>query len=96
MLQGGGAMLATAVGFELQLHPIPADGLMSGVTAIWPLQSAVQAFQWYNDWLETAPPELDTDFAMITVPSLGQVVAVGVTNWDPNNSTDMIQAVQVV
>lgn len=85
-------MLATAVGFELQLHPIPADGLMSGVTAIWPLQSAVQAFQ----WLETAPPELDTDFAMITVPSLGQVVAVGVTNWDPNNSTDIIQAVQVV
>ena len=89
-------MLATAVGFELQLHPIPADGLVSRVTAIWPLQSAVQAFQWYNDWLETAPSELDTDFAMITVPSLGHVVAVGVTNRDPNSSTEINQAVEVL
>lgn len=42
-MQGGGFMLVTAVGFELQLHPTPPEGLLTTLTAIFPLREAVSA-----------------------------------------------------
>jgi len=94
MLQGGGAMLATAVGFELQLHPLPVDGILTVVTVIWPLPLGVEAFQMYNDWLADAPEELSTGMALATTPK-GQVATVSITNWDPNNSTGVTEAIEV-
>ena len=88
-------MLATAVGFELQLHPIAADGLLTGFTAIWPLSLTVEAFNMYNDWLADAPAELSTDMALATTP-MGQVATVSVYNWDPYNSSEVTQAMEVV
>ncbi len=88
-------MLATAVGFELQLHPIAADGILPGVTVIWPLPLAVDAFQWYNDWQEGAPAELTSGMAFATTP-MGKVATVSVTNWDPDNNTEVTEALQVM
>ena len=92
--QGGGAMLATAVGFELQLHELPPEGLLEQGTAIWPLPAGLDAFQWYNEWKETAPFALETEFATAITP-LGPVATVSFTNWDTNNSSDVQEAIQV-
>lgn len=87
-------MLAAAVGFELQLHDLPADGLLQQATAIWPLPAAVEAFQWYSDWKETAPPGLDSGFDFATTP-MGQAAIVTFTNWDPANSSEVNEAMEV-
>ena len=87
-------MLAAAVGFELKLHPLPVDGILTGVTAIWPLPLGVEAFQMYNDWLADAPEELSTGMALATTPK-GQVATVSITNWDPYNSTGVTEAIEV-
>ena len=95
-VQGGGAFLATAVGLELQLNPIPESGTLPGVTAVWPLPLAGQAFQWFYEWKETAPMEFEAEFATATLPApIGQVALVGITNWDPNNSSDINAAFEV-
>ncbi len=88
-------MLATAVAFELQLHPIPADGILTQAQAIWPIETAMEAFQWYYEWQQTAPIELETEYALATVPGVGQVAAVSITNWDPENTTSVTQAFEV-
>ncbi|DBA98738.1 TPA: hypothetical protein ACH3X1_014511 [Trebouxia sp. C0004] len=59
-------------GMLLQLHPLPVDGILTGVTVIWPLPLGVEAFQMYNDWLADAPEELSTAMALATTP-VGQV-----------------------
>lgn len=41
--------------FELQLHPIPANGILTQAQAIWPIETAMEAFQWYYEWQQTAP-----------------------------------------
>ena len=88
-------MLATAVGFELQLHSLPPDGMVEQATAIWPLAAGLEAFQWYSEWLKTAPSELETEFATATTP-MGQVATVGFYNWDPDNSSDVNEAIEVI
>ena len=87
-------MLATAVGFELQLHTLPEGGMLEQGTAIWPLPAGLEAFQWYNDWKETAPSALETEFATATTP-MGAVATVSFTNWDPANSSDVNEAIEV-
>lgn len=87
-------MLAAAVGFELQLHDLPEDGLLQQATAIWPLPAAVEAFQWYSDWKETAPSDLDSGFELVTTP-MGQAAVATFTNWDPANSSDVNEAMEV-
>ena len=87
-------MLAAAVGFELQLHPLPEEGLLEQGTAIWPLPAGLEAFQWYTEWRETAPPALETEFVGATTP-LGQVVTVSFTNWDVDNSSEVNEAIEV-
>ena len=93
--QGGGSMLATAVGFELQLHSLPPDGMVEQATAIWPVADGLQAFQWYSEWLQTAPSALETEFATATT-AMGQVATVGFINWDPDNSSDVNEAIEVI
>ena len=96
LVQGGGAFLATAVGLELQLNPIPESGTLPGVTAVWPLPLAGAAFQWFYEWKETAPMEFEAEFATATLPPpIGQVALVDITNWDPNNSSDINAAFEV-
>lgn len=87
-------MLATAVGFELQLHALPEDGMLEQGTAIWPLPAGLGAFQWYSEWKETAPSALETEFATATTP-MGAVATVSFTNWDPANSSDVREAIEV-
>ena len=87
-------MLGVAVGFELQLRPLPVDGMLSQATAIWPLALGLQAFQWYCDWQRTAPTTLETSFAMANTP-VGLVATVSLTNFDPTNSTEVIAAIEV-
>lgn len=88
-------MLATAVGFVLQLHSLPADGVLEQATAIWPLAFGLEAFQWYSEWRETAPSALETTFATATTKT-GQVATVAFTNWDPDNSSDVNEAIEVI
>ena len=88
-------MLATAVGFELQLHSLPADGELEQATAIWPLATGLEAFQWYSEWRETAPSALETTFATATT-KMGQVATVAFVNWDPDNSSDVNEAIEVI
>ncbi len=88
-------MLATAVAIELQLHPIPADGMLPQAQAIWPIETAMEAFQWYNEWQQTAPIQLETEYALATIPGVGQVAAVSITNWDPENTTSVTEAFEV-
>ena len=88
-------MLAAAVGFELQLHALPEDGMLEQATAIWPLPAGMEAFQWYSDWRETAPSALDSSFEVATTP-MGQAVVVTFTNWDIANSSEVNDAVEVV
>ena len=95
LLQGGGPMLATAVGFVLQLHSLPADGVLEQATAVWPLAAGLEAFQWYSEWRETAPSALETTFATATT-KMGQVATVAFTNWDPDNSSDVNEAIEVI
>ena len=87
-------MLATAVGFELQLHALPEDGMLTQGTAVWPLPLGLEAFQWYNEWLATAPDALETEFVLASSP-VGQVASVGFTNWDADNSSDVNEAIEV-
>lgn len=88
-------MLATAVAFELQLHPIPADGILHQAQAIWPIETAMEAFQWYYEWQQTTPIHLETEYVLTTVPGVGQVAAVSITNWDPENTTSVTEAFEV-
>ncbi|DBA82991.1 TPA: hypothetical protein ACH3X1_006768 [Trebouxia sp. C0004] len=46
---GGGPMLATAVAFELQRHPIPADGILPQAQAIRPMEIFVQPWRPSSD-----------------------------------------------
>lgn len=87
-------MLAAAVGFELQLHALPPDGMLEQATAIWPLPAGVEAFQWYSEWRETAPSTLDSNFEFVTTP-MGQAAVVTFTNWDIANSSDVNNAMEV-
>ena len=87
-------MLVTAVGFELQLHPTPPEGLLTTLTAIFPLPEAVSAMAWYSEWHQTAPFELQSTFSMVTTP-MGPAVAIAGTNFDPENSTAVNEAMQV-
>ena len=88
-------MLATAVAFELQLHPIPADGILPQAQAIWPIETAMEACQWYFEWQQTTPIQLETEYALATIPGVGQVAAVSITNWDPENTTSVTKAFEV-
>ena len=49
----------------------------------------------YNDWLADAPVELSTAMALVTTP-MGQVATLAVTNWDPYNSSEVTQAMEVI
>lgn len=87
-------MLAVAVGFELQMHPTPPDGLLNTLTAVFTLPESVAAMTWYSDWVQTAPFELQSSFAFVTTP-MGPVATIGVTNFDPDNSTAVLVAMEV-
>ena len=88
-------MLATAVGFELQMHPTPPEGLLNTLTAVFPLPESVAALAWFSDWVQTAPFELQSSFAFVTAPT-GPIATIGVTNFDPDNSTAVLEAMEVI
>lgn len=87
-------MLATAVGFELQLHPTPPEGILNTLTAVFPLPEAVSAMSWYSEWAATAPFELQSAFTVVTTPT-GPAAVVAATNFDPDNTTAVNEALQV-
>lgn len=88
-------MLAVAVGFEVQMHPTPPEGILTTLTAIFPLPAAVSAFSWYSEWAMTAPFELQSSMSIVTTP-MGKAAAIAATNFDPDNTTDVNEALQVI
>lgn len=94
-MQGGGMFLVTAVGFELQLHPTPPEGVLTSLTAVFPVPETVSALAWFSDWKDTAPFELQSSLAMLTLPTLGPATVIETTSWDPENSTRVNEAMQV-
>ena len=93
-MQGGGPLLATAVGFEVQLHPLPADSLVPTLTAVWPLPKGVEAFEWYYQWYASSPKAIQSSYALVTTPA-GAAATATATNWDPDNTTESFEAMQV-
>ncbi len=87
-------MLATAVGFEVVLHPLPSDSMVPTLSAIWPLPLAVEAFQWFNEWHASSPKTIQSSYALVTTPA-GAAAAVEALNWDPDNTTESFEAMQV-
>ena len=93
-MQGGGPLLATAVGFEVQLHLLPADSLVPTLTAVWPLPKGVEAFEWYYQWYASSPKAIQSSYALVTTPA-GAAATATATNWDPDNTTESLEAMQV-
>jgi hypothetical protein len=64
-LRGGGGNFGAVVSFEFRAHPV--SQIVGGPT-LWPMDRAAEVLRWYDDFMRTAPRELNGFFAFLTVP----------------------------
>jgi FAD/FMN-containing dehydrogenase len=64
-VRGGGGNFGVVTTFKFRLNPV--NNVVAGPT-FWPLEKLPEVLRWYQDFLETAPPELSGWFGIIVVP----------------------------
>lgn len=64
-LRGGGGNFGIVTSFLFRLHPV--DTVVAG-PMLWPLERAKEVFQWYRDYIVSAPETVNGYFAFLTVP----------------------------
>ena len=64
-VRGGGGNFGVVTAFQFQLHPVST--IVGGPT-LWHLDRATDVMQWYRDFIQSAPEDLNGWFAFITVP----------------------------
>ena len=64
-LRGGGGNFGIVTRFTFRAHPV--SGVVAGPT-FWPLDQAPAVMAWYNNFIRSAPEELNGFFALMKVP----------------------------
>jgi len=64
-IRGGGGNFGVVTSFLFRLHPV--DTVVGGPT-LWPLDQAADAMRFYDEFMKTAPRELNGFFAYLVVP----------------------------
>src|SRR4051812_4315736 len=64
-LRGGGGNFGVVVSFSFRLHPVST--VLAGPT-VWPLEATADVMRAYDEFMATAPDEINGFFAFITVP----------------------------
>jgi FAD/FMN-containing dehydrogenase len=72
-LRGGGGNFGIVSAFHFRLHPVY---MVLGGAVLHPVARAGEALRFYRDFVQTAPDELTTLAAFLTLPGLGPVLAL--------------------
>jgi hypothetical protein len=64
-LRGGGGNFGVVTSFEFRAHQV--DEIVGGPT-LWPMDRAAEVLRWYDEFMASAPRELNGFFAFLTVP----------------------------
>jgi UDP-N-acetylenolpyruvoylglucosamine reductase len=64
-IRGGGGNFGVVTSFLFKLHPV--DIIIGGPT-FWAIEKAAEALRFYDDFMKTAPDELNGFFAFLIVP----------------------------
>ena len=64
-VRGGGGNFGVVTSFLFQLHPMST---VYGGPMLWPLEQAADVMKFWRDFILTAPEEINSWFAFITVP----------------------------
>ena len=72
-VRGGGGNFGVVTSFEYRLHPV---GRVLGGVVLYPFSRAREALIFYRDFATTAPDELNTVGALITLPDGAPAVAI--------------------
>jgi FAD/FMN-containing dehydrogenase len=72
-VRGGGGNFGIATSFEFRLHPM--NGMLAGLV-LHPLDQAVEAVRFYDEFAQSAPDELATGALFVTAPDGERVLAI--------------------
>ncbi|HLI94106.1 MAG TPA: FAD-binding oxidoreductase [Puia sp.] len=64
-IRGGGGNFGIVTSFKFQAHPVRE--VFGGVT-LWPVEMTAEIMEWYDDFIQTSPNELNGFIAVLTVP----------------------------
>jgi FAD/FMN-containing dehydrogenase len=64
-LRGGGGNFGVVTSFEFRANPV---GEIIGGPTLWPMDRAAEVMRFYDDFIASAPRELNGFFAFLTVP----------------------------
>jgi FAD/FMN-containing dehydrogenase len=64
-IRGGGGNFGVVTSFKFQAHPV--KNVFGGPT-LWPLEKTKEMMEWYDNFLNNAPDELNGFFAQLVIP----------------------------
>ena len=64
-IRGGGGNFGIVTSFTFQAHPV--KNVFGGPT-LWPVEKTPEILNWYQEFMKTAPDELNGFFATLTIP----------------------------
>jgi FAD/FMN-containing dehydrogenase len=88
-IRGAGANFGVVTSFRYRLHPLA--GVLAGLL-LHPRDRAIELLEFYQEFVTTAPDELDTTFVFLNTPDGSPVVAVVVVYAGPVDEGERVLA----